>query len=203
MTKGNGKVKAVARLSGDEPVAPAAREGEPAEGDVIQMLDHDGTPLWIKVDVIYDAPEGRAVRGMEFLSEEALPNQYVGWRALLLSARYDAAAAREVKRARRRASRSARPKGPGVCEHCGEPTKGGRFIPGHDAKLKGDLIREGTPEATAERVIRGWATFGDANGKPIVEEAKRVSELVAQGDGFLRSRIAARIGFDPGRKGDE
>jgi hypothetical protein len=90
--------------------------------------------------------------------------------------------------------RAPRKAGSGFCEHCGEPTKGGRFIPGHDAKLKGELQREGTPEAIAEKVIRGWASPADLSA----QMAKRVSKLVAQGDGFLRSRIAARTGHDPG-----
>jgi len=73
------------------------------------------------------------------------------------------------------------------CEHCGEPTKGGRFIPGHDAKLKGDLIREATDEATAERVVRGWLSSGWD------DKAGKVAKLVAK-DGFLQARIEARIG---------
>lgn len=51
----------------------------------------------------------------------------------------------------------------GNCECCGAPTKGGRFLPGHDAKLKSRLRRQrayGTPEqqesARTELASRGW-----------------------------------------------
>lgn len=43
---------------------------------------------------------------------------------------------------------------------CNEPTKGGKFLPGHDAKLKARLIREviagGNPGAEQELASRGW-----------------------------------------------
>jgi hypothetical protein len=48
----------------------------------------------------------------------------------------------------------------GQCECCGQPTKGGRFLPGHDAKLKGRLKRlnaAGDKAAYKELVERGWA----------------------------------------------
>jgi hypothetical protein len=93
--------------------------------------------------------------------------------------------------------RAPRKAGSGFCEHCGEPTKGGRFIPGHDAKLKGGLIREATIEAAAERVIRGWSSEAEAYDRGKTGTAQ-LRKLVAQGDGFLRSRIAARTGHDPG-----
>lgn len=47
----------------------------------------------------------------------------------------------------------------GVCEHCGEPTKGGRFIAGHDAKLKGELKRAaeaGDRDSLLELHLRNW-----------------------------------------------
>jgi hypothetical protein len=53
----------------------------------------------------------------------------------------------------------------GTCEHCGQPTRGGKFVPGHDAKLKGALarvyadrdasLRERT-DALAEAIAREW-----------------------------------------------
>ena len=49
---------------------------------------------------------------------------------------------------------------------CGDQTKGGRFLPGHDARLKGRLLaqlREGSARerATAEKALRanGWDRF--------------------------------------------
>lgn len=45
------------------------------------------------------------------------------------------------------------------CECCGEPTKGGRFLPGHDARLVSALvarIRSGDQSAYAEMEQRGW-----------------------------------------------
>lgn len=46
----------------------------------------------------------------------------------------------------------------GRCEHCGIPCRS-RFAVGHDAKLKGELIRRGKandPFALAELHLRGW-----------------------------------------------
>ncbi len=45
---------------------------------------------------------------------------------------------------------------------CGEPTKGGRFKPGHDAKLKRDLLLKAN--AGGKRAIKkleqlGWSKF--------------------------------------------
>lgn len=85
----------------------------------------------------------------------------------------------------------------GACEHCGLPTKGGRFTPGHDAKLKGDLGRaaqDTDPKvripALAESALRAadsskWAI------EPLDEDAAEVDKLVLQ-EGFLASRNAAR-----------
>jgi hypothetical protein len=47
----------------------------------------------------------------------------------------------------------------GKCECCGEPTRGGRFLPGHDAKLVSRLvekIRAGDREAYEEMKRRNW-----------------------------------------------
>lgn len=47
----------------------------------------------------------------------------------------------------------------GACGCCGEPTKGGQFLPGHDAKLKSRLreaAKGGDVGASAELERRGW-----------------------------------------------
>jgi hypothetical protein len=47
----------------------------------------------------------------------------------------------------------------GKCECCGEPTRGGRFLPGHDAKLASALkkrVESGDMEAYAEMKRRNW-----------------------------------------------
>lgn len=47
----------------------------------------------------------------------------------------------------------------GACECCGESTRGGRFLPGHDAKMKSRLraaAKEGDQQAVAELERRGW-----------------------------------------------
>lgn len=46
--------------------------------------------------------------------------------------------------------------GTGRCHHCGQPTKGGKFIPGHDAKLKAELQKDFAPESFVEARMRGW-----------------------------------------------
>jgi hypothetical protein len=47
----------------------------------------------------------------------------------------------------------------GKCECCGEPTRGGTFLPGHDAKLKSKFriaAKAGDQKAAAELETRGW-----------------------------------------------
>ena len=49
--------------------------------------------------------------------------------------------------------------GGGRCQHCGEATRGGLFLAGHDAKLKGELMRAGQAgdvDAIVELHARGW-----------------------------------------------
>lgn len=56
------------------------------------------------------------------------------------------------------ASRTPR-KTSGECECCGVPTRGGRFAPGHDARLKSRLktaAKAGDKEAYRQLVERGW-----------------------------------------------
>lgn len=60
----------------------------------------------------------------------------------------------------RPAQNKSAPRGTGACEHCGAQT-GGRFAPGHDAKLKSILqtgAQEGNHKDWAELVLRGWVT---------------------------------------------
>jgi hypothetical protein len=48
----------------------------------------------------------------------------------------------------------------GICEYCGAETKGGKFCPGHDSKLKSQLTKEfkaGSEEAKAILLERKWA----------------------------------------------
>ena len=47
----------------------------------------------------------------------------------------------------------------GKCECCGEPTKGGRFLPGHDARLASRLVQQalgGDAAALEELRTRNW-----------------------------------------------
>ena len=67
----------------------------------------------------------------------------------------------EAKKKRRGKARVGPPKPKvGACECCGEPTRGGRFLPGHDARLASALVTRirdnGDPEAYAEMERRGW-----------------------------------------------
>lgn len=57
-----------------------------------------------------------------------------------------------------RRSGPAKPK-TGSCECCGEPTRGGRFLPGHDARLASALkkrVESGDADAYAEMKRRNW-----------------------------------------------
>lgn len=68
----------------------------------------------------------------------------------------------EVDKTRVLGARAGRADLKGRCEHCGEPT-GGRFAPGHDAKLKAGLTEQAmnaprakAAEAWAEMILRDW-----------------------------------------------
>jgi len=93
----------------------------------------------------------------------------------------------------RPAPKSSRPN-TGTCEHCGEPTKGGRFVAGHDAKLKGDLKRAaeaGDLDALVELIVRNWPT---AKVK-VTDEQTSKANLAAStaGKTWLAGRNAGRI----------
>lgn len=106
------------------------------------------------------------------------------------------------------AKREARPKGSGRCEHCGEPTSGGKFKMGHDMKLKGELFRAvrnaQTPQerarsvhALAELMIRGWVPKDlDQASEPkptkVWQMAERIYNNAANRDQFLADRIKGR-----------
>lgn len=65
----------------------------------------------------------------------------------------------KVERLTRPAS-SARPSS-GACLHCGEPTKGGKFLPGHDATFLSSAIKSITAgDATLQEVLDTWAGLG-------------------------------------------
>jgi hypothetical protein len=155
---------------------------------VLRMLDHDGEEIYIKVEDKFESKVGPSVRGFQYTSPTCEPKTYVMMRALPLSM----LAPPPSQRAPR--TRIARATGPGRCEHCGGETKGGRFIPGHDAKLKGDLVREATEEATAERIARGWTIAAKAMQDFSRPAQLRIGKLVEEGDAFITRRIAERIG---------
>lgn len=72
--------------------------------------------------------------------------------------RIEAEQARKL-RAERKLRRSPPKPTTGICECCGEATKGGRFLPGHDAKLVSVLrtkVKNGDVEAYEEMKRRGW-----------------------------------------------
>lgn len=97
-------------------------------------------------------------------------------------------------------SRPAHKSGSGHCEHCGLPTKGGRFVPGHDAKLKGDLQREAQSDdpkiripALVESAIRAADNTKWAIPPSNDEDANAVQDALLVGEPeFLAARIAAR-----------
>lgn len=91
----------------------------------------------------------------------------------------------------------------GRCEHCGEATSGGLFQPGHDAKLKGILIRAaeaGDQEALAELIYRGkW--LSDKVRRVVGGARVALAEEIAKKTWFdarLQERMARLdSGFDP------
>lgn len=110
-----------------------------------------------------------------------------------------------------RPSKPKRERGParptsGTCHHCGAPTKGGKFVAGHDAKLKGELVREGTIDAAIETLCRDWPikTFNAKahESGTVGERTKRLAKAQAKFDkmsgveceAFLAERNATRSG---------
>jgi hypothetical protein len=68
----------------------------------------------------------------------------------------------QLEQAKKAKARNPRPKPKpktGSCECCGEPTRGGRFLPGHDAKLASALkgrVVSGDSKAFEEMKRRNW-----------------------------------------------
>lgn len=102
----------------------------------------------------------------------------------------------------------AEPKAPktGICEFTGKATKGGRFTPGGDAKLKGALLEVARGEkadaavgAVAELIARSWPTKSVAPA--IVKDADALLKG-KDADAFVAARVKVRLakvakGTDP------
>lgn len=99
---------------------------------------------------------------------------------------------------RPRRAREPRPPRPtsGTCVHCGEPTKGGLFVAGHDAKLKGLLLaaaKTGDAQALAEMQMRNWVKPSHAFPAKQVKTATGISSHANAAD-WLAKRVAERTG---------
>ncbi len=82
----------------------------------------------------------------------------------------------------------------GRCEHCGAPTRGGRFVAGHDAKLKGELKRAaeaGDIDALLELHVRNWPTHTIKVDPATMTESLRILDTLPQG--WLEQRTATRL----------
>lgn len=80
----------------------------------------------------------------------------------------------------------------GRCEWSGEPTRGGRFQPGNDAKLKGRLIKladSGSVGAMAELLGRGWVKDPARWPGP---SAQKAESALADDEEFVAHRVEAR-----------
>ena len=90
-------------------------------------------------------------------------------------------------------------KRPRPCEHgCGEMTKGGLFVMGHDAKLKGILMRAGEAgdiESILELSLRSWLpTTGRGRDRYTEADLAAADARVAEvkTEDFLAARVAER-----------
>jgi hypothetical protein len=82
----------------------------------------------------------------------------------------------------------------GRCEHCGAAT-GGRFAPGHDAKLKAQLWKEaleGSYKSYAEMYIRGWHNGKDLTRLSFETETRGVDLANERGWAFVEGRNRVR-----------
>lgn len=151
----------------------AIRQGKPSVVITCSCPNHDGEPPKCidcgGTDVVDSATrtctdvEGclEAVRA----KQRANPLHQVLQEVIVAgqNARAVKAAAKAPGTATPRAARVVRPK-VGRCHHCGEETKGGLFVSGHDAKLKSELAKTVQGDgrkadrvaAAAELIARGW-----------------------------------------------
>lgn len=111
--------------------------------------------------------------------------------------------AASVKATERKAMKAAKAD-PKLCEcGCDATTKGGDFLPGHDAKLRGVLLSKydgGDTEAGRTLVVRGWATEEglvargdrslDADEKRAATRDARIARLDAQIAALVAKRDA-------------
>lgn len=105
----------------------------------------------------------------------------------------------------------AAPKAPQRCHcGCGSLTKGGRFVPGHDAKLKGRLGQARSAqdthadyvEALAERIARGWLPGPEHPAwqqekpemLPVLTEAQALVEQAGGVEQYIALAVADRYG---------
>lgn len=97
--------------------------------------------------------------------------------------------------AREAAAGTSRPK-VGRCEWCGEPTRGGRFLPGNDAKLKSRLQKlgeSGDVGAIVELMYRGWPIKLEAFPTSAVTKATDlISQLGPEIDAKFQERLNRR-----------
>lgn len=80
---------------------------------------------------------------------------------------------------------------------CGATTKGGRFLPGHDAKLKKSLIEAallGSKRAETKLEKLGWTKFLDAKHQKLAAARKANKKAEPTGD---RRRSPRRQGSKP------
>jgi len=89
----------------------------------------------------------------------------------------DAREDRETPRVREKAPRRPRAGTSGQCLHCGEPTKGGLFAPGHDSQFlsfAAKLIQDPESARTLEETLAAWESWGVSEALR-AKLAKRVS----------------------------
>lgn len=127
------------------------------------------------------------------------------WQAI--QAAKEAAAAARAEEAPERAEKARQrresTKAPRRCAHCGEATKGGLFVMGHDMKLKGALLRaarDGDVDAMAEFILRGWGK--GAKIHKVNETLYAMAEAVGNSGPWLTARTERRLelvdaGMDP------
>lgn len=169
-----------------------------ASRTAIPLRDDVKAKLHARCPGAYRTPDGElrrcdcACHGEGGISDEAL-EATKGLRLNVLEPDAPSAASDPARSKKGRKEASSTPSN--KCEHCGAPCRG-RFVVGHDAKLKSELTRAargGDAGAWAELRQRDWARL--VNPSSVPTEVRLAGESLSMDPGLTARRNAERAGL--------